>query len=55
MSDGPDCLVLLLLDVAGGEESVLSNRDLSALDLLDGQHRETDVERPGSHDLVDVD
>ena len=55
MSDGPDCLVLLLLDIPGGEESILSNRDLSSLDLLDGENRESDVERPGGHDLVDID
>lgn len=52
--DSPDRLVLLGLHVSSREESVLPDLNLPSGDLLDGEHRETDLERPGVHDLGDV-
>jgi len=52
--NSPDGLVLLRLHVSSRKESILPDLDLSSSDLLDGENRETDPERPGIHDLGDV-
>lgn len=49
----PEGLILLRLDVTGCQETVLSDCDLSTI-LLDGNHRETNLESPVLHNGSNV-